>query len=140
MEHLTHNTEQEKQRTDKILKQLQSECEKLYEKDKYLSVFVEKVVPACSLSNQSILEALKAPPTATCDFSLDSLCTAILNGRSSSKKLVSDAEVRDMNSMHALHSNLAALVLSYFQSACFVPVHVHAQGFSFRFGEKIVFF
>ena len=116
MEHLTHNTEQEKQRTDKILKQLQTECEKLHEKDRYLSVFVEKVVPACTLSNQSILEALKDPPPTTCDFSLESLCTAILNGRTSSKKLVSDAEVRDMKSMHALQFNLAALFL--LQLAC----------------------
>ena len=116
MEHLTHNTQQEKQRTDKILTQLQSECEKLQEKDKYLSVFVEKVVPACTLSNQSILEALKDPPTTTCDFSLESLCTAILTGRANSKKLVSDAEVRDMKTMHALQFNLAALFL--LQLAC----------------------
>ena len=124
MEHLTHNTQQEKQRTDKLLTQLQSECEKLQEKDKYLSVFVEKVVPACSLSNQSILEALKDPPATACDFSLESLCTAILTGRASSKKLVSDAEVRDMKTMHALQFNLAALFL--LQLAC-SPL-VHAQG------------
>merc|ERR1719369_1046818 len=99
VDHLTHNTEQEKQRTDKILKQLQSECEKLHEKDKYLSVFVEKVVPACSLSNQSILEALKASPTASCDFSLESLCTTILTGRPSSKKLVSDAEMKKIEEL-----------------------------------------
>jgi len=99
MEHLTHNTEQEKQRTDKILTQLQSECEKLQEKDKYLSVFVEKVVPACTLSNQSILEALKDPPTTTCDFSLESLCTAILTGRANSKKLVSDAEMKKIEEL-----------------------------------------
>merc|ERR1719369_781293 len=99
MEHLTHNTQQEKQRTDKILTQLQSECEKLQEKDKYLSVFVEKVVPACTLSNQSILEALKDPPTTTCDFSLESLCTAILTGRANSKKLVSDAEMKKIEEL-----------------------------------------
>ena len=130
MEHLTQNTEQEKQRTEKVLKQLQSECERLHEKDKYLSVFVEKVVPACTLSNQNILAALKEPAPATCDFSLESLCTAILNGRASSKKLVSDAEVRDTKSMHALQFNLAALYLSHSQIACLIPLH--AQGFSFK--------
>ena len=136
VEHLTQNTEQEKQRTDKILKQLQTECERLHEKDKYLSVFVEKVVPTCTLSNQNILEALKDPPTATCDFSLESLCTAILNGRTSSKKLVSDAEVRDMKSMHALQFNLAALfcriIKSHVTSLCMFRVSLSSFG---DFGE-----
>jgi len=57
------------------------------------------VVPACTLSNQSILEALKDPPPTTCDFSLESLCTAILNGRTSSKKLVSDAEMKKIEEL-----------------------------------------
>ena len=127
VEHLTQNTEQEKERTDKLLKQLQTECERLNEKDRYLSVFVEKVVPACTLSNQNILAALKETPASgslpICDFTLESLCTAIINGRASSKKLVTYAEVRDTKTMHAIKFNLAALVLSYSRNACLVPPH-----------------
>eukprot|EP00092_Neocalanus_flemingeri_P060393 GFUD01072374.1.p1 GENE.GFUD01072374.1~~GFUD01072374.1.p1 ORF type:complete len:2138 (-),score=539.44 GFUD01072374.1:426-6839(-) len=103
VEHLTQNTEQEKQRADKILKQMQTECERLHEKDKYLNVFVETVVPACTLPNQNILAALKeTQPAGTlpiCDFTLESLCTAILNGRASSKKLVSDAEMKKIEEL-----------------------------------------
>jgi len=99
VEHLTQNTEQEKEKMDKLLKQLQVECERLHEKDKFLGVFVERVVPACTLSNQSILSALKDPPHTTCDFTLESLCTAILNGRTSSKKLVSDEEMKKIEEL-----------------------------------------
>jgi len=103
VEHLTQNTEQEKERTDKLLKQLQTECERLNEKDRYLSVFVEKVVPACTLSNQNILAALKETPASgslpICDFTLESLCTAIINGRASTKKLVTDAEMKKIEEL-----------------------------------------
>jgi len=103
VEHLTHNTEQEKQRTDKILMQLKCERERLHEKDKYLSVFVERVLPACTIPNKAILAALKeTPPDGSlppCDFTLESLITAIVNRHTSYKKLVSDTEMKKLEGL-----------------------------------------